>query len=67
MSQRSYSQATLLPAQLSRLAELFPDGGAVAIFQHGSVIEASNGIKSVTLNAEGKLLDDPNQEKLPLC
>lgn len=61
------SQVALLPAQLSRLAELFPEGGAVGISQEGSAIHAYNGSMSVTLNAQGKRLDDNNQEKFPLC
>jgi hypothetical protein len=67
VNQRRISQATLLPAQLRRLAELFPEGGAVGIFQEGSVIEADNGKTRVRLDASGHPLDDPNQEKLPLC
>jgi len=45
----------LLPAQLNRLAELFSDvDGAVKIFQDGSVVTATNGQKSVVLNAKGE-------------
>ncbi len=61
------SQVTLLPAQLGRLAELFPEGGAVRIFQDGSVITAFNGTTGITLNASGKPIENPNQEKFPLC
>jgi len=63
-------QVTLLPAQLGRLAELYPDGGAVGISQTGSVVSANNGTMSVKLDAQGHKLDDPkhpNQEILPLC
>ena len=68
MTPSSPSQVTLLPAQLGRLAKLFPEGGAVAISQNGgSVISATNGIKSVKLNAQGDPLDEnPDQETLSL-
>jgi len=67
VSPSSPGQVTLLPAQLGRLAELYPDGGAVGISQTGSVVSANNGTMSVKLNAQGRRLDDPNQETLPLC
>jgi len=54
MSLRRLGQVVLLPAQLNRLAELFPENGAVKIFQDGSVITATDGIKSVVLNAQGE-------------
>lgn len=62
------SQVTLLPAQLGRLAEVFPDGGAVRLRQDGSTVNAFNGEIGITLNAKGRqITEDPNQEKLPLC
>jgi hypothetical protein len=61
------SQVVLLPSQLSRLAEQFPDGGAVAISQNGSVTSAFNGEKKVVLNAEGKSLTNSTQETYPKC
>lgn len=70
MNPLGLSQVILLPAQLGRLAELYPDGGAVDISQTGSVISAHNGTMSVKLDAQGHKLDDPkhpNQETLPLC
>ena len=61
-------QVALLPAQLSRLAEVFPEGGAVRITQDGSTVTAFNGEIGVTLNAKGRSIkEDPNQEKLNLC
>lgn len=54
MSIHSSGQVTLLPAQLSRLAELFRENGAVKIFQDGSVVTANNGKTGVVLNAQGE-------------
>lgn len=67
MTPSSPSQVTLLPAQLGRLAKLFPDGGAVGISQNGSTVLASNGINSVKLDAQGDRLDKTDQETFPLC
>lgn len=64
----NHSQVTLLPTQLSRLAELFPTGGAVGIRQDGSTVLATNGVKSTKLDAQGEPIpDNPDQESLPLC
>ena len=60
-------QVTLLPSQLGRLAELYQDGGAVAISQNGSTVTAHNGELRVQLNAAGECLDNPDQEQFPLC
>ena len=60
-------QVVLLPAQLSRLAELFPDGGAIAISQDGSVVSAFNGTSKFVLDAEGKPLFNHTQETYPKC
>lgn len=71
MKTNSFSQATrlgvLFPPQLCRLAELFPEGGAVGIFQEGSTITAHNGTKSVKLNAQGKILEETDLEAHPPC
>lgn len=66
MSTNGHSRATrtwvLFPVQLCRLAELFPEGGAVGIFQDGSTITAHNGAKSVRLNAQGDILEETTLE-----
>jgi hypothetical protein len=56
VSLHSLGQVVLLPAQLDRLATVFPEGGAVKIFQSGSVVTASNGDKQVILDGQGKIL-----------
>jgi hypothetical protein len=56
----------LLPAQLSRLAELFSDA-AVGISQEGSVVSATDGNKKVVLNADGEPLTNHIQETYPKC
>lgn len=62
------SQVTLLPTQLSCLAEHFTDDDkAVGVSQYGSVIYATNGVKQVVIDAKGTSPDNPNQESLPLC
>jgi len=60
-------QVVLLPAQLNRLAELFPDGAAVGISQDGSVISAFNGTQKVVLDAQGDPLTNSTQETYPKC
>lgn len=67
MSYSLPSQVVLLPPQLSRLAEEFPEGGAVAISQNGSVISAFDGEKKVVLNAQGDPLGHSTQETYPKC
>lgn len=67
MNDLSSSQVTLLPAQLGRLAELFPDGSPVNISVKYSVIVATNGHTIVMLNAEGHPIENPDQETFPLC
>lgn len=57
----------LLPAQLNRLAELFPEGGAVAISQDGSVVSATNGESKFVLDAKGHPLFNSTQETFPKC
>lgn len=60
MIQNGPGQVTLLPAQLCRLAKLFPEGGAVGISQNGSTVLASNGVDSVKLDAQGDRIDKPD-------
>lgn len=55
---------TLLPEQLGRLAELYPEGGAVILYQNGSTVYANNGSKRFTVNAQGTIVDNPDQESL---
>lgn len=67
MSPSWSSQVVLFPDQLNRLAEEFPDGGAVAISQNGSVVAAFNGTHKVVLDAKGDPLDHSTQETYPKC
>lgn len=60
-------RTTLFPTQLSRLASEYQEGGAVVLTQDGSTVTAFNGEKTVRLNAQGDVLNNPNQESLPLC
>jgi len=64
---RTARLGVLFPEQLRRLAELFPEGGAVGIFQDGSTITAYNGTKSVRLDALGSILDETDLETHPPC
>jgi hypothetical protein len=58
-------RVTILPAQGSRLAELFAQNAcAVEVLQFGSVLTFNNGRTKLTVNADGDDIHPPSQEKL---